>query len=46
MIDMDEFLYFSKYSLKSYLAKSIFEKCDFIKFNWILPTDNNLNILW
>ena len=42
MIDMDEFLYLTKFSLKSYLTKSIFNKCDFIKFNWILPTDNNL----
>jgi hypothetical protein len=42
MIDLDEFLYLTKFSLKSYLTKSVFNKCDFIKFNWILPTDNNL----
>ena len=39
---MDEFLYIKKYSLKTYLTKPIFNKCDFIKFNWVLPTDNNL----
>ena len=42
MIDMDEFLYIKRFSLKNYLSKSIFKKCDFIKFNWVIPTDNNL----
>lgn len=42
MVDMDEFLYIKRYTLKKYLTKSIFNKCDFIKFNWVLPTDNNL----
>ena len=42
MIDMDEFLYINKYSLKTYLKLSRFNKCDFIKLNWVLPTDNNL----
>lgn len=42
MIDMDEFLYIKRFSLKKYLSKSVFKKCDFIKFNWIIPTDNNL----
>ena len=42
MIDIDEFLYIKRNTLKNYLTKSIFNKCDFIKFNWVLPTDNNL----
>ena len=42
MIDMDEYLYINHISLKNYLKKSIFKACDFIKFNWVLPTDNNL----
>ena len=42
MIDMDEFLFLTRYKLKNYLTKSIFNKCDFIKFNWVIPTDNNL----
>ena len=42
MVDMDEFLFIVKDSLKHYLSKQIFKKCDFIKFNWIVPTDNNL----
>ena len=42
MIDIDEFLYIKRYKLKEYLTKAIFNKCDFIKFNWIIPTDNNL----
>jgi hypothetical protein len=42
MIDIDEFLYITKYTLKKFLTKPIFNKCDFIKFNWVIPTDNNL----
>ena len=42
MIDMDEFLVIKNNNLKNYLTKSIFNKCDFIKFNWVLTTDNNL----
>ena len=42
MVDMDEFLFINRFSLKYYLSKSIFKKCDFIKFNWVIPTDNNL----
>ena len=41
MIDMDEYLYIKKDELKSYLLKPIFNKCDFIKFHWVHPTDNN-----
>lgn len=42
MVDMDEFLYIVNDSLKSYLSKNIFDKCDFIKFHWATSTDNNL----
>ena len=42
MIDMDEYLVIKNNNLKNYLTKSIFNKCDFIKFNWVLTTDNNL----
>ena len=38
----DEFLIIKKKSLKKYLSKSIFNKCDFIRFHWIIPNDNNL----
>ena len=41
MVDMDEFLYIKKGSLKNYLLKPIFNKCDFIKFHWVIPNDNN-----
>jgi hypothetical protein len=41
MVDMDEFLYIKKDSLKNYLSKPIFNKCDFIKFHWVMPNDNN-----
>ena len=43
MVDMDEFLYLVEdNSLKEYLSNKIFDKCDFIQFNWALSTDNNL----
>ena len=43
MVDMDEFLYLvDDKSLKEYLSDKNFEKCDFIKFNWAITTDNNL----
>jgi len=41
MVDMDEFLYIKKDSLKNYLSKPIFNKCDFIRFHWVIPNDNN-----
>lgn len=41
MLDMDEYLYIKNDKLKNYLLKSIFKKCDFIKFHWVHPTDNN-----
>ena len=43
MVDMDEYLYLVEdNSLKDYLSNKNFEKCDFIKFNWAISTDNNL----
>ena len=41
MVDMDEFLYIKNDKLKNYLLKPVFNKCDFIKFHWVLPTDND-----
>lgn len=41
MIDMDEYLYIKRDKLKNYLLKPVFHKCDFIKFQWVIPTDNN-----
>ena len=41
-VDFDEYLYIRKYSLKYYLNKPIFNKCDFIHFHWVIATDNNL----
>ena len=42
MFDMDEYLYIVNDTLKNYLSNSVFDKCDFIKLHWVLPTDNNL----
>ena len=42
MLDMDEFLVTVKKTLKNYLSQPIFNKCDFIKIHWVVPTDNNL----
>ena len=42
MVDMDEFLFIVDNSLKRYLSNKIFEKCDFIKFHWVIATDNDL----
>ena len=42
MVDMDEYLYIINDTLKDYLSKQIFDKCDFIKFHWVCSTDNNL----
>jgi len=41
MIDMDEFLYIKNGTLKNYLLNPVFNKCDFIKIHFSLPTDNN-----
>ena len=40
MVDMDEFLFIVNNTLKSYLVDKIFDKCDFIKFHWVIPSDN------
>ena len=40
MIDLDEYLYIKKDTLKNYLLKPVFHKCDFIKFQWVIPKDN------
>ena len=42
MIDMDEYFYIANDTLKKYLSNVLFNKCDFIIYNWVLPTDNNL----
>ena len=42
MVDMDEFLFINNNSLKGYLTDKIFNKCDFIKFHWVMPSDNDL----
>ena len=42
MLDMDEFLYIVNDTLKSYLTKKIFDKCDFIKIHSVVTTDNDL----
>ena len=42
MVDMDEYLYIINDTLKDYLSKKVFDKCDFIKFHWVCSTDNNL----
>ena len=39
MVDMDEFLFIVKDNLKNYLLNKRFEKCDFIKINWVLAND-------
>ena len=42
MIDIDEYLIIKKNTLKKYLNSLYLKKCDFIKINWVIPTDNNL----
>ena len=42
MVDMDEFVYIVNDTLKGYLTNKLFDKCDFIKLHWVIPTDNNL----
>ena len=42
MVDMDEFLYIINSTLKDYLVNTYLNKCDFIKFHWIVPSDNDL----
>ena len=40
MLDMDEYLYIVNNTLKGYLSNRRFNKCDFIKINWVISTDN------
>lgn len=42
MVDMDEYLFIVNDSLKNYLSRSIFNKCDIINFHWAQATDNDL----
>ena len=42
MIDMDEYLFIVNNTLKTYLKQNVFDKCDFIKFHWVIATDNGL----
>ena len=42
MIDLDEYLVIVNDTLKNYLSNSFFNKCDFIIFHWLIPSDNNL----
>ena len=42
MVDMDEFLVIVNGTLKKYLSNPVFDKCDFIKIHWIIPSDNDL----
>ena len=42
MVDMDEFLFIVNNTLKGYLTNKEFDKCDFIKFHWVITTDNDL----
>ena len=42
MIDIDEYLKINNNTIRGYLSSPIFDKCDFIKIHWTLPTDNGL----
>ena len=42
MVDMDEFLYIVNDTLKDFLVNKKFKDCDFIKFHWLISTDNDL----
>jgi hypothetical protein len=42
MIDIDEYLIIKNNTIRRYLSSPIFNKCDFIKIHWTLPTDNGL----
>jgi len=42
MFDLDEYLIIVNNTLKKYLTDPIFNKCDFIKIHWLIPSDNNL----
>jgi len=43
MIDMDEYLVIKNNdTLKGYLTDHVFDKCDFLKLHWRIPSDNGL----
>ena len=43
MVDMDEFVVIrNNDTIKKYLSDKVFDKCDFIKLQWRVPTDNDL----
>ena len=42
MFDLDEYLIIVNNTLKKYLTDPIFNRCDFIKIHWLIPSDNNL----
>ena len=42
MNDIDEYLIIKNNSLRNYISQVKFQKCDFIKFQWLLANDNNL----
>ena len=42
MCDMDEFLFIRDDTIRRYLKNPVFDKCDFIKFNWGNALDNDL----
>ena len=42
MNDIDEYLVIKNESLKHYLSRNRFKKCDFIKFQWLLASDSDL----
>ena len=42
MIDIDEYLIIKNNTLKNYLSNEVFEKCDFVKIHWVVPTDNDI----
>ena len=42
MCDIDEYLIIKNNTLKNYLSNESFQKCDFVKIHWVVPTDNNI----
>ena len=42
MIDIDEYLIIKNNTLKNYLSNEAFQKCDFVKIHWAVPTDNDI----
>ena len=42
MIDIDDYLIINNNTLKNYLSNEAFEKCDFVKIHYVIPTDNDI----